>query len=178
MRYETPAKQNCNRFSCKISNEPAPPVLGELALHYLTGSLLNDIFNRTTSILVSLLHFGQKSGKLRRTESAYTFARVFPPQIGHGIQCPLFCSMSIVPHFPMVTQRQCVWLYHSSKRDAQCNSLCSLRLMKPLLHGIRFSLAIEVTIIDVRKDRSQFLPSIHRGCVLSDRHNWPYLRHA
>lgn len=63
----------------------------KLALHFkCLAHLLNTIFNFTTSILISFLHFGQYKGNFTRTVSSYTFVLVFPPQIGQCTQREFF----------------------------------------------------------------------------------------
>ena len=75
--------------------------MGERALCYASGSLLITIFNCTISILVSILHFGQKSGNLIRTVSAYTFVRVFLPHVGQGTQRE--SSFVFIIGFPVIS---------------------------------------------------------------------------
>lgn len=52
---------------------------------YATGSLTTVIFNLLTLIRLSLLHLGQKSGKLRNSVSLLILVRVLHPQVGHNI---------------------------------------------------------------------------------------------
>ena len=53
--------------------------------HLCRAHLLSTIFNFTTSIRNSFLHFGQYSGNFTRTVSSYTFVLVLPPQVGQRI---------------------------------------------------------------------------------------------
>jgi hypothetical protein len=50
-----------------------------------SGSLVTDIFNCFTLIIVSCLHLGQKSGKFSSTVSSRTLTLVLLPQTGHNI---------------------------------------------------------------------------------------------
>jgi len=50
-----------------------------------SGSLITDIFNCFTLIIVSCLHLGQNSGKFSSTVSTPILTRVLLPQTGHNI---------------------------------------------------------------------------------------------
>ena len=86
-------------FCCKmvkIQKEPAFPVIWKSRLCVLRlAHLLLAIFSCITSIFVSFLHFGQYSGKLNITVSAYTLVRVLLSQIGQRIQREVIFSLSI-----------------------------------------------------------------------------------
>ena len=64
--------------------------------------LLFAIFSCSTSILVSLLHLGQYSGKLNMTVSTYTLVRVLLSQTGQRIQREVICSLSIENDYDIV----------------------------------------------------------------------------
>ena len=70
-------------------------ITGKQALCHALDALLLTIFSCTTSIIVSRLHFGQYTGKLIKTVSAYTLVRDRFPQIGHGTQWESFIFASM-----------------------------------------------------------------------------------
>jgi len=55
----------------------------------VSGSLIIDIFNCFTLIMVSCLHLGQNSGKFSSTVSSRILRRVLFPQTGHKIHSHL-----------------------------------------------------------------------------------------
>lgn len=85
-----------------ILTTPPPPVicyiwksrrtknLHHLQIHWLcglaAGSWITVIWNCSTSIKISLLHFGQNTGKLFMVVSALILSRVLLPHNGHNIQ--------------------------------------------------------------------------------------------
>ena len=77
LRDKNATSIKCNRASFPVLHK------GKLALRSgRPAHLLITIFNFTTSIRTSFLHFGQYSGNWISTVSSYTFVLVFPPQIG------------------------------------------------------------------------------------------------
>lgn len=61
----------------------------------------DTIFSFTTSMRVSFLHLGQKSGNFTRTVSLYTFVLVFPPHLGQCIHSVLYSFFNIAV-FPAI----------------------------------------------------------------------------
>ena len=64
-----------------------------------SGALITDIWNCSTSIRHSLLHFGQKRGKFFRIVSSLTLSRVLFPQIGQRINSVLSIPSIFIPVF-------------------------------------------------------------------------------
>ena len=95
--YHNMTKRACSSMS-----------MGAGSFHALITSLLT-IFSCTTSIFVSFLHFGQYSGKLTRTVSAYTLVRDRFPHVGHGTQREsLSCIVIISPLVSAIPALRCM----------------------------------------------------------------------
>ena len=100
LRNKTQQLLNKKR-ACSLSNSR---VAGSALLR--RAHLLVTIFSFTTSMRISFLHLGQKSGKFTKTVSSYTLVLVLPPQIGQRIHKESSLSSFIAT--PLMTVWPCV----------------------------------------------------------------------
>ena len=109
-----------HRKQITLQNRACSLIWGSRLCVYASGSLLKTIFNWTTSILVSRLHFRQYSGNLTRTVSGYTLILVLLPQIGQGTHLAfVFLSpIEILPSFRRAAAlRLCIGLSDSRRNS-------------------------------------------------------------
>ena len=84
---------------------------------YASGSLTTVIFSLLTLIRLSLLHLGQKRGKLRNSVSLLTLVRVLHPQVGHNIHSkplPLIGIPALSGEPPILIQQNIKFILNQS----------------------------------------------------------------
>ena len=85
--------------SCLVSIKKEPVTVSNLTCYRLcvlaSGSLITDIFNCFTLIIVSCLHLGQNSGEFSSTVSSRILTHVLLPQTGHNIHSYLHIVPSL-----------------------------------------------------------------------------------